>query len=62
MKLKWDAVAVFPATAPNGGPVPDGQVRFRLKQARARLIQDRATINEGAFFDRKGRPLRLDLR
>ena len=60
-KLQWDAVAIFPATAPNGGPLPDGQARFRLKQAQDRLIEDHATINEGAFFDRKGRPLRLDL-
>ena len=56
----WDSVVVFPAATPTGGPLSDAEAKKRLAEAQARVIADHATINEGAFFDRKGRPLRLD--
>ncbi len=58
--LDWNAVVVFPAAADNGGPLSDAEARRRLRQAQDRVIADHAAVNEGAFFDRKGRPLRLD--
>jgi hypothetical protein len=58
--LAWNAVAVFPAAAETGGPLSDTQARARLKQVEDRVIADHAAVNEGAFFDRQGRPLRLD--
>lgn len=59
-RLDWNAVAIFAATAAAGGPLDDADARRRLKQVQDRLIADHAVVNEGAFFDRKGRPLRLD--
>jgi hypothetical protein len=59
-KLDWNAVAIFPAAADKGGPLSDAEARQRLRQAQERVIADHAAVNEGAFFDRKGRPLRLD--
>jgi hypothetical protein len=59
-ELGWNAVVVFTAIADSGGPVSDAEARRRLKQAQERVIADHAAVNEGAFFDRKGRPLRLE--
>lgn len=59
-KLSWNAVAVFPATADTGGPLSDTEAKQRLREIQTRVIADHAAVNEGAFFDRKGRPLRLD--
>ena len=59
-KLDWNAVAIFPATADNGGPLSDTDARQRLRQTQDRVIADHTTVNDGAFFDRQGRPLRLD--
>lgn len=59
-KLDWNAVAVFPMTAVGGGPLADDEARRRLKRIEERVIADHAVVNEGAFFDRQGRPLRLD--
>ncbi len=58
--LAWNAVAVFAAAGEAGGPLSDAQARARLKQVQDRVIADHATVNEGAFFDRQGRKLRLD--
>lgn len=51
---------MFPAATPTGGPLSDAEAKKRLAETQARVIADHATINEGAFFDRKGRPLRLE--
>jgi hypothetical protein len=59
-KLAWNAVVVFAAAAENGGPLSDVEARRRLKQVQDRVIADHAAVNEGAFFDRKGRPLKLE--
>ncbi|HJQ59929.1 MAG TPA: hypothetical protein VJ890_23690 [Vineibacter sp.] len=58
-RLSWNAVAVFAAAADTGGPLSDAEAKRRLQDIQARVIADHATVNEGAFFDRKGRPLRL---
>jgi hypothetical protein len=58
--LAWNAVVVFAAAADSGGPLSDEEARRRLKQAQDRVIADHAVVNEGAFFDRKGRPLKLE--
>ncbi|TWS94688.1 hypothetical protein [Reyranella sp. CPCC 100927] len=58
--LSWNAVAIFPAAAAAGGPLNDTEARARLKQVQDRVIANHAAVNEGVFFDRKGRPLRLD--
>ncbi|QQS14663.1 MAG: hypothetical protein IPK81_11170 [Rhodospirillales bacterium] len=59
-KLDWNAVAIFAATAEGGGPLSDAEAKSRLRAAQERVIADHAAVNESAFFDRKGRPLRLD--
>lgn len=59
-RLSWNAVAVFAEAAETGGPLSDADARRRLEQVQARVIADHAAVNQGAFFDRKGRRLRLD--
>jgi hypothetical protein len=59
-RLSWNAVAVFAEAAESGGPLSDAAAQQRLEQVQARVIADHAAVNEGAFFDRKGRRLRLD--
>lgn len=59
-RLAWNAVAVFAVAAETGGPLSDDEAKRRLQQAQARIIADHAAVNDGAFFDRKGRRLRLD--
>jgi hypothetical protein len=58
--LDWNAVVVFAAAAAGGGPLADAEARRRLREIQDRVIADHAAVNDGAFFDRKGRLLRLD--
>lgn len=60
-KLPWDATAIFPTFSDAGGPLSDASARRRLEEVRSRVIADHATINEGVFFDRQGRMMRLEV-
>lgn len=55
----WDGAAFFPVTGPSG-PIDNPTARLKLRQLEARLDDDRLVLNEGRFFDAKGRSLRID--
>lgn len=56
----WDGAAFFPVTAPKGGPLDNPTARLRLRELEERLNADRLVLNEGHFFDRWGRRMRID--
>lgn len=56
----WDGAVFFIATARDGGPVEEPLARIELRRYEAMIDDDRLAINEGAFFDRRGRRMRID--
>jgi hypothetical protein len=56
----WDAVAFFPASDEDGGPLDNAAARAALAALSARIADDRLVLNEGHFFDRHGRRLSIE--
>lgn len=56
----WDGVVFFSASAAQGGPIEEPLARVELRRVEQMISDDRLSINEGAFFDRKGRRMRID--
>jgi hypothetical protein len=56
----WDAVAFFPQVAAGGGPLDNPNARLQLRQLEERLDDDRLVLNEGHFFDKWGRRLKIE--
>ena len=56
----WDGAAFFPAVAAAGGPLDNPTARLRLRALEARLDDDRLVLNEGHFFDKWGRRMRIE--
>lgn len=56
----WDGASFFPVTGPHGGPIDNPTARLRLRDLEARLDEDRLVLNEGHFFDRWGRRLKIE--
>jgi hypothetical protein len=54
----WDAVAMFQAD--RGGLVADPIAKRRLAELTRHIERDRAIINEGEFFDKRGLRLKLE--
>ena len=59
-RLPWSGAAIFPVLSTAGGPLTDADARRRLVDVQKRVIADHATIDEGVFFDRLGRMIRLE--
>ena len=57
---EWDGASFFPVTAPDGGPLDNPSARLRLRELEARLDDDRLVLNEGHFFDKWGRRLKIE--
>jgi hypothetical protein len=57
---EWDGASFFPATARDGGPLDNPSARLKLREIETRLDEDRLVLNEGHFFDKWGRQLRID--
>ena len=57
---EWDGASFFPASARNGGPLDNPSARLMLREIEMRLDDDRLVLNEGHFFDKWGRRLRVD--
>src|SRR5262245_31771968 len=56
----WDGVSFFPLDA-SDGELPDNQTaQQKLRELEARLDDDRLVLNEGHFFDKWGRRMRID--
>ena len=56
----WDGAAFFPVTADDGGPLDNPSARLRLRELESRLDADRLVLNEGFFFDKLGRGLKIE--
>jgi hypothetical protein len=58
--VSWSGAAFFPVNSYFNGPVPNDVARSELRELEARLREDRRILNEGHFFDRKGRRLTVE--
>jgi hypothetical protein len=56
----WDGASFFPVVAPDGGPLDNPNARLRLRELESRLDDDRLVLNEGNFFDKWGRKLKIE--
>lgn len=56
----WSGAAFFPVRAAHGGPLDNPSARVRLRELEARLDDDRLVLNEGHFFDKWGRRMRVE--
>jgi hypothetical protein len=57
---QWDGAAFFPYASPDGGPLDNPDARLQLRQLEERLDENRLVLNEGHFFDRWGRRMKVD--
>jgi hypothetical protein len=56
----WHGAAFFPVVARQGGPLDNPAARLRLRELETRVDEDRLVLNEGHFFDKWGRRMRID--
>ena len=56
----WDGASFFPVTTEEGRPLDNPSARLRLKELEERLDADRLVLNEGHFFDKRGRRLTVE--
>jgi hypothetical protein len=57
---EWDGAAFFPVTATHGGPLDNPAARLKLRDLEARLDADRLVLNQGHFFDKWGRRMKIE--
>lgn len=55
----WNGVAFFPTKGRNGGPIDNPTARIRMRELEERVIADRMTLNDGHFFDTRGRRIEI---
>ena len=56
----WSGACFFPVTAKNGGPLDNPTARLKLRELETRVDEDRLVLNEGHFFDKWGRRLKIE--
>jgi len=56
----WDGASFFPLIGPDGGPLDNPNARLKLRELEARLDDDRLVLNEGHFFDKWGRRMKIE--
>ena len=56
----WDGAAFFPHASPEGGPLDNPTARTQLRQLEERVDDDRLVLNEGHFFDKWGRRMKVE--
>jgi hypothetical protein len=57
---QWDGASFYPLLGPNGGPLDNPNARSRLHELEARLNDNPLVLNEGNFFDKWGRRLKVE--
>ncbi len=57
---EWDGASFFPVTAQDGGPLDNPTARLRLRELETRLDANPLVLNEGHFFDKWGRRLKVE--
>ena len=58
--MDWDGAAFFPRTGSDEGPLDDQTARAELRELEGRFAEGPMVLNEGHFFDKWGRRLRVD--
>jgi hypothetical protein len=53
----WSGACFFPA---DGGPLDNPTARLKLRELETRVDESRLTLNEGHFFDKGGRRLKVE--
>ncbi len=56
----WHGASFYPAVSAHGGPLDNPTARIKLRELEQRLDDDRLVLNEGHFFDKWGRSMRID--
>lgn len=56
---RWDAVAIFPESAPGGGPLVDVVAKARLQARIDEVMADGMALNDSGMFDALGRAIRI---
>jgi hypothetical protein len=56
----WDGAAFFPRTDVGGGPLDNPNARTQLRELEERVDDDRLVLNEGQFFDKWGRRMKIE--
>jgi hypothetical protein len=57
---EWDGAAFLPFVASDGGPLDNPAARRRLRDLEMRVDDDRLVLNEGQFFDKWGRRMKIE--
>jgi hypothetical protein len=57
---EWDGASFFPVTAADGGPLDNPTARLRLRELESQLDANPLILNEGNFFDKWGRRLKVE--
>lgn len=57
---EWNGAAFFPNVADDGGLLDSSNARFQLSHLEERLDDDRLVLNEGHFFDKWGRRMKIE--
>jgi hypothetical protein len=58
--MDWAGASFFPVTTAEGNPLDNPTARLKLRQLEARLDEDRLVLNEGHFFDKWGRRMKVE--
>jgi hypothetical protein len=59
--MEWTGASFFPVTARDGGGCLDNPTaRLQLRALEMRIDEDRLVLNEGNFFDKWGRRLKIE--
>ncbi len=56
----WDGASFFPVTSPHGGGLDNPTARLRLRELESRIDGNPLVLNEGHFFDKWGRRLKVE--
>ena len=56
----WDGASFYSLIGPNGGPLDNPNARLRLRELEARIDENPLVLNEGNFFDKWGRRLKIE--
>lgn len=59
-KVEWDGAMIMPLRDDDGGLLADEQARAELRALESRVVGDRLVLNEGHFFDKWGRRLKIE--
>jgi hypothetical protein len=56
----WSGASFYAVTGSDGRPLDNPTARLKLRELEARLDENRLVLNEGRFFDKWGRRLKIE--